>query len=49
VLASVDGSSSYTRRADWENDVHYPGKNRLWCYPNTADGGDPVDGHVIFR
>jgi hypothetical protein len=49
VLASVDGSSSYTRGADWENDVHYPGKNRLWCYPNTADGGDPVDGHVIFR
>jgi prepilin-type N-terminal cleavage/methylation domain-containing protein len=49
MIASADGSSSYVRQPDWENEVQYPGKNRLWCYPNTTNGGDPVYGHVIFR
>lgn len=48
VIASVDGSSSYVRLADWQNDIAYTGKNRLWCYPDTADGGDPVYGHVLW-
>jgi prepilin-type N-terminal cleavage/methylation domain-containing protein len=43
--AAVDGSSSYVRVVDWSNDVADTNKNRLWCYPNTANGGDPVYGH----
>jgi prepilin-type N-terminal cleavage/methylation domain-containing protein len=43
--AAMDGSSSYVRVADWKNDVADTNKNRLWCYPNTANGGDPVYGH----
>ncbi len=42
---ALDGSSSYVRDDDWANDVAYTGKNRLWCYPLTDDGGDPVYGH----
>ena len=47
--AAVDGSSSYVRWADWQNDAADTNKNRLWCYPNTANGGDPVYGHVILH
>jgi prepilin-type N-terminal cleavage/methylation domain-containing protein len=43
--AALDGSSSYVRDDDWADDVAYTGKNRLWCYPLTDDGGDPVYGH----
>ena len=43
--AAMDGSSSYVRVADWKNDVADTNKNRLWCYPNSANGGDPVYGH----
>jgi len=43
--AAVDGSSSYVRWIDWQKDVADTNKNRLWCYPNTANGGDPVYGH----
>jgi prepilin-type N-terminal cleavage/methylation domain-containing protein len=43
--AALDGSSSYVRDEDWADDVAYAGKNRLWCYPLTEDGGDPVYGH----
>ena len=43
--AAVDGSSSYVRVTDWQNDVADTNKNRLWCYPNTTDGGDLVYGH----
>jgi prepilin-type N-terminal cleavage/methylation domain-containing protein len=48
VLGCIDGSSSYVRTNDWQSDVLSTNKNRLWCYPNTADGGDPVYGHVVF-
>jgi prepilin-type N-terminal cleavage/methylation domain-containing protein len=47
--AAVDGSASYVRQVDWLNNVYYTNKNRLWCYPKTADGGDPKYGHVILR
>jgi prepilin-type N-terminal cleavage/methylation domain-containing protein len=47
--AAMDGSSSYVRVADWQTDVADTNKNRLWCYPNTAHGGDPVYGHVFFK
>ena len=42
---TLDGASSYIRDDDWNREVAYPGKNSLWCYPLTADGGDPVYGH----
>jgi hypothetical protein len=44
--AAVDGSSSYVRWTDWQNDVADTNKNRLWCYPNTVNGGDPIYSHV---
>jgi prepilin-type N-terminal cleavage/methylation domain-containing protein len=43
--AALDGSSSYVRDDDWTADATDTGKNRLWCYPLTDDGGDPVYGH----
>ncbi len=46
--AAIDGSSSYVLDADWLNDVKCTTRNRLWCYPITKDGGDPVYGHVLF-
>lgn len=49
MVGFTDGSGGYVRQPDWERDVQYPGRNRLWSYPLTADGGDPVYGHVIFR
>jgi len=45
TLASLDGSSAYVSRTNWQNEAAEPGKNRLWCYPNTDDGGDRVYGH----
>ena len=49
TYAAADGSSVYVRDDAWENDVESANKNRLWCYPNTIDGGDPVYGHVIVN
>lgn len=43
--AAVDGSSSYIREDTWLDAVADPGKNFLWSYPLTDDGGDPVNGH----
>jgi prepilin-type N-terminal cleavage/methylation domain-containing protein len=45
TMGAVDGSASYIHDADWLKEVNATNKNRLWCYPNTADGGDPVYGH----
>jgi len=44
IQAVFDGSVSYVRLNDWYNDVNDTNKNRLWCYPNSPDGGGP-DGH----
>ena len=30
---------------NWDNDVNDPKRNRLWCYPNSPDGGNPEHGH----
>ena len=49
TLGAVDGSASYVRDDDWNEEVSDPNKNRLWCYPLTDDGGDPVYGHVLFN
>jgi prepilin-type N-terminal cleavage/methylation domain-containing protein len=45
VQAAFDGSASYIKFTDWYADVADTNKSRLWCYPNTADGGDPIYGH----
>ena len=45
IQAAFDGSVNYVRLVDWYNDVADLKKNRLWCYPNTSDGGDPQYGH----
>ncbi len=45
IQAAFDGSVNYVRLDVWHQDVLDPNKNRLWCYPNAADGGDPVSGH----
>jgi prepilin-type N-terminal cleavage/methylation domain-containing protein len=45
IQAAFDGSVNYVRLDVWHQDVLDPNKNRLWCYPKTADGGDPVSGH----
>lgn len=46
--AALDGSSSYVRDKDWLNDVECTTKNRLWCYPDASNGGDPVYGHRLW-
>jgi prepilin-type N-terminal cleavage/methylation domain-containing protein len=45
IQAAFDGSVTYVKFTDWYDDVANTNKNRLWCYPNTADGGDPKYGH----
>jgi len=45
--ALIDGSASYVHDRDGLQAVNTTNKNRLWCYPKTADGGDPVYGHII--
>jgi len=45
IQAAFDSSVNYIKMADWSNDVADANKNRLWCYPNTSDGGDPLYGH----
>jgi prepilin-type N-terminal cleavage/methylation domain-containing protein len=43
IQAAFDASVSYVKLNTWYADVDFPGKNRLWCYPGTADGRDPGD------
>ncbi len=46
IQATFGGQVDYVRLPDWYNDVAYTNKNRLWCYPNSVDGGDPArPGH----
>jgi len=46
IQATFGGQVDYVRLTNWYSDVNYPGKNRLWCYPLSADGGDPAaPGH----
>jgi hypothetical protein len=42
MMAAADGSSCLALADEWLDELNDPGKNRLWCYPNTADGGDPA-------
>ena len=43
--AALDGSANHVRWDDWQNDLAVTTKNRLWCFPDTPDGGDLVYGH----
>jgi len=46
IEGAFGGTVDYVRLTNWYSDVDYPGKNRLWCYPFSADGGDPAaPGH----
>ena len=47
IQATFGGQVNYVRLQDWYNDVAATNKNRLWCYPLSADGGDPAyPGHT---
>lgn len=45
TLTAADGSAEYVRDAEWAMEASDTNRNRLWCYPATSDGGDPVYGH----
>jgi hypothetical protein len=38
VEATFDGSARFIRSADWDQDMKSPNRNRLWCYPYSANG-----------
>ena len=38
VQAAFDGSVSYVKLMQWHQDMANPGRNRLWCNPNSPDG-----------
>ena len=38
VQAALDGSVSYVKLVQWHQDMASPGRNRLWCNPNSPDG-----------
>jgi prepilin-type N-terminal cleavage/methylation domain-containing protein len=45
LQAAFDGSVDYIQLKKWYADVASTKKNRLWCYPGSADGGGPY-GHT---
>jgi prepilin-type N-terminal cleavage/methylation domain len=45
IQVTFDGGVSYVRMTTWKQEMAELTKNRLWCNPNTADGGDPNSGH----
>lgn len=50
IQAAFDSSVSYVRFDDWYAEVAQTNKNRLWCYPYSADGGDPdAPGHTMIQ
>jgi prepilin-type N-terminal cleavage/methylation domain-containing protein len=44
IQAAFGGAVNYVRLDQWYADVACTNKNRLWCYPGSADGGGP-NGH----
>ncbi len=44
IQGAFDSSVNYIKLTNWYADVSSPNKNRLWCYPNSLDGGGP-NGH----
>jgi prepilin-type N-terminal cleavage/methylation domain-containing protein len=45
IQAAFDTSVNYIKLVDWNKDADDPGKNRLWCYPGSDDGGGK-SGHT---
>ncbi len=45
IQATLDASVSYVALNVWQADMVDTNRNRLWCYPNSPDGGDPQHGH----
>jgi len=45
IQGTFGGAVSYIKLKDWNNDVSNPGRNRLWCNPNSPDGGNVETGH----
>jgi prepilin-type N-terminal cleavage/methylation domain-containing protein len=43
IQSAFDASVSYVKLNNWSEDAEYPGKNRLWCFPGTADGRGPKE------
>jgi prepilin-type N-terminal cleavage/methylation domain-containing protein len=46
IQMTFGGTVNYVRHDTWQREIAETNRNRLWCYPDTADGGDPVYGHV---
>ena len=38
IQAAFDGSVNYIKLVNWYQDVTDTNRNRLWCYPGSADG-----------
>jgi prepilin-type N-terminal cleavage/methylation domain-containing protein len=45
IQGTFGGAVSYIKLKDWNGYVNDTHRNRLWCYPNTPDGGNPDYGH----
>jgi prepilin-type N-terminal cleavage/methylation domain-containing protein len=46
IQGTFGGAVSYIKLKDLNNDVNYSGRNRLWCNPNSPDGGNVDTGHA---
>lgn len=44
IQAAFGGAVNYVKLDQWYADVTCTNKNRLWCYPDSPDGGGPY-GH----
>lgn len=40
VCSAFDGSAAFIKFTTWTNEAASTTRNRLWCYPYTADGRD---------
>ena len=44
IQGTFGGAVNYIKLKDWNNDVSFPGRNRLWCNPDSPDGGNVDTG-----
>jgi prepilin-type N-terminal cleavage/methylation domain-containing protein len=45
IQGTFGGAVSYIKLSDWNGFVDDPKRNRLWCNPNSPDGGNVDTGH----
>ena len=45
IQGTFGGAVSYIKLAEWNGYVNDPKRNRLWCNPNSPDGGNVDTGH----